>query len=177
MRARRGLDDARLPRLGPGRLCQALGITGEQDGLPLDRPPFELSRAREEPRSSPARGSASRKAPSARGATRWPARGRLRQPAGRDRDPDEHSGRAATPGGTWKTTRPGSPSSTSVISYGAAPLELHAAPSTGSPTSSRHDPVRRLRHDERHLVVRREPAPPRELAEHDVEPLPGFAGL
>jgi DNA-3-methyladenine glycosylase len=27
---------------GPGRLCQALGITGEHDGLPLDRPPFEL---------------------------------------------------------------------------------------------------------------------------------------
>jgi DNA-3-methyladenine glycosylase len=27
---------------GPGRLCQALGITREHDGLPLDRPPFEL---------------------------------------------------------------------------------------------------------------------------------------
>ena len=27
---------------GPGRLTQALGITGDHDGLPLDRKPFEL---------------------------------------------------------------------------------------------------------------------------------------
>jgi DNA-3-methyladenine glycosylase len=42
MRARRGLEDARLLCSGPGRLCQALGVTREHDGLPLDRPPFEL---------------------------------------------------------------------------------------------------------------------------------------
>ena len=48
MRARRGLDELRLLCSGPGRLCQALGITREQDGLPLDEPPFEL-RAREAP--------------------------------------------------------------------------------------------------------------------------------
>jgi DNA-3-methyladenine glycosylase len=42
MRARRGLDDPRLLCAGPGRLCQALGITREQDGLRLDEPPFEL---------------------------------------------------------------------------------------------------------------------------------------
>jgi DNA-3-methyladenine glycosylase len=42
MRKRRGLDNPRLLASGPGRLCQALGITGEHDGLPLDRPPFEL---------------------------------------------------------------------------------------------------------------------------------------
>jgi DNA-3-methyladenine glycosylase len=27
---------------GPGKLCQALGVTREHDGLPLDEPPFEL---------------------------------------------------------------------------------------------------------------------------------------
>jgi DNA-3-methyladenine glycosylase len=42
MRARRGLESVRLLCSGPGRLCQALGITREHDGLPLDRPPFEL---------------------------------------------------------------------------------------------------------------------------------------
>jgi DNA-3-methyladenine glycosylase len=42
MRVRRGLDDPRLLCAGPGRLCQALGVTREHDGLPLDRPPFEL---------------------------------------------------------------------------------------------------------------------------------------
>ncbi len=48
MRARRGVDDPRLLASGPGRLCQALGITREHDGLPLDCPPFEL-RERVEP--------------------------------------------------------------------------------------------------------------------------------
>jgi DNA-3-methyladenine glycosylase len=42
MRARRGLQDPRLLCSGPGRLCQAVGITREHDGLPLDRPPFQL---------------------------------------------------------------------------------------------------------------------------------------
>ncbi len=35
----------RLLCSGPGRLCQALGVSGEHDGLPLDRPPFELRAA------------------------------------------------------------------------------------------------------------------------------------
>jgi DNA-3-methyladenine glycosylase len=42
MRARRGLGDVRLLCSGPGRLCQALGITKAHDGLALDRAPFEL---------------------------------------------------------------------------------------------------------------------------------------
>ncbi|MDQ3874750.1 MAG: DNA-3-methyladenine glycosylase [Actinomycetota bacterium] len=42
MRARRGADDPRLLCSGPGRLCQALAVTRAHDGLPLDRPPFEL---------------------------------------------------------------------------------------------------------------------------------------
>jgi DNA-3-methyladenine glycosylase len=42
MRRRRGLDDPRLLCSGPGRLCQALGVTREHDGLRLDAPPFRL---------------------------------------------------------------------------------------------------------------------------------------
>ena len=49
MRRRRGLDDARLLTSGPGRLCQALGVTREHDGLPLDLPPFELLAPAERP--------------------------------------------------------------------------------------------------------------------------------
>jgi DNA-3-methyladenine glycosylase len=49
MRRRRGLDDPRLLCAGPGRLCQALGITREHDGLPLDAPPFELREPEETP--------------------------------------------------------------------------------------------------------------------------------
>jgi DNA-3-methyladenine glycosylase len=42
MKIRRGVDDERLLCAGPGRLCQALGITRDHDGLRLDRAPFEL---------------------------------------------------------------------------------------------------------------------------------------
>ena len=42
MRARRGVKDERALCSGPGKLCQALGITRAHDGLPLDRKPFTL---------------------------------------------------------------------------------------------------------------------------------------
>lgn len=42
MRARRGLEHVRLLCSGPGRLCQALGVDGSFDGLPLDAAPFRL---------------------------------------------------------------------------------------------------------------------------------------
>jgi len=42
MRRRRGLADVRLLCSGPGRLCEALGISNAHNGLALDRPPFRL---------------------------------------------------------------------------------------------------------------------------------------
>jgi DNA-3-methyladenine glycosylase len=48
MRARRGVVDERLLCAGPGRLCQALGVTADHDGLPLDRAPFALLPAEED---------------------------------------------------------------------------------------------------------------------------------
>lgn len=42
MKRRRGVTDARQLCSGPGKLCEALGITKTHDGLPLDKAPFEL---------------------------------------------------------------------------------------------------------------------------------------
>ena len=44
MRRRRGLHDERLLCAGPGRVCEALGITRAHNALPLDAAPFELRR-------------------------------------------------------------------------------------------------------------------------------------
>lgn len=49
MRARRGGVADRLLCAGPGRLAQALAITGALDGRPLDEPPFRLLPRRTEP--------------------------------------------------------------------------------------------------------------------------------
>ena len=49
MRSRRGVDDQRLLCSGPGRLCEALGVTGALDVGALDAPPFELTPAHERP--------------------------------------------------------------------------------------------------------------------------------
>ena len=43
MRERRGASATRLLCSGPGRLCQALAITGAHDGHALDEPPFALT--------------------------------------------------------------------------------------------------------------------------------------
>jgi DNA-3-methyladenine glycosylase len=49
MRRRRGLHDARALCSGPGKLCEALGITIKQSELPLDQPPIALHARRERP--------------------------------------------------------------------------------------------------------------------------------
>jgi DNA-3-methyladenine glycosylase len=42
MRRRRGLHDERALCSGPGKLCEALGITIKHSEIPLDQPPFAL---------------------------------------------------------------------------------------------------------------------------------------
>ena len=42
MQRRRGITDERALCSGPGKLCEALGVTSRHNGLPLDRAPFEL---------------------------------------------------------------------------------------------------------------------------------------
>jgi DNA-3-methyladenine glycosylase len=42
MRRRRGVEDERALCSGPGKLCEALGITIQTSELPLDQPPFAL---------------------------------------------------------------------------------------------------------------------------------------
>ena len=49
MRRRRGLADERALCSGPGKLCEALGVTDRHNGLALDRTPFAL-RARRKAR-------------------------------------------------------------------------------------------------------------------------------
>ena len=39
---RRGLTDRRTLCSGPGKLCQALAVTGHHNGMPLDEAPFRL---------------------------------------------------------------------------------------------------------------------------------------
>ena len=49
MRERRGVEATRGLCSGPGKLCQALGISRVHDGLALDEPPFELLARESEP--------------------------------------------------------------------------------------------------------------------------------
>jgi DNA-3-methyladenine glycosylase len=42
MRKRRGVDDERALCSGPGKLCEALGITIKHSALPLDQTPYAL---------------------------------------------------------------------------------------------------------------------------------------
>ena len=56
MRERRGVDVERALCSGPGKLCQALAVTGAHDGLPLDEPPFAfLARTKTPPIATGAR--------------------------------------------------------------------------------------------------------------------------
>jgi DNA-3-methyladenine glycosylase len=49
MKRRREVKEERLLCAGPGRLCEALGISRAQDGLALDKPPFELRARSQKP--------------------------------------------------------------------------------------------------------------------------------
>ena len=45
MAERRGVAEPRLLASGPGRLCQAMGVSRDHDGLPITAPPFAFSPA------------------------------------------------------------------------------------------------------------------------------------
>jgi len=49
MSERRGTNDPRALCSGPGKLCQALAVTREHDGLPMDEAPFQLAPGEELP--------------------------------------------------------------------------------------------------------------------------------
>ena len=49
MRGRRGVADERQLCSGPGKLCEALGVTAAMNGLALTRPPFLLRLSTERP--------------------------------------------------------------------------------------------------------------------------------
>jgi DNA-3-methyladenine glycosylase len=49
MRQRRGIEDVRGLCSGPGKLCEALGVTIKHNGQALDRAPFELRARTEKP--------------------------------------------------------------------------------------------------------------------------------
>jgi DNA-3-methyladenine glycosylase len=49
MRRRRGTADERLFCSGPGKLCEALAVTHQYNGLPLDKAPFDLRARKETP--------------------------------------------------------------------------------------------------------------------------------
>jgi DNA-3-methyladenine glycosylase len=67
MAARRGTDAPRLLCAGPGRLCQALGVTDALDGAPVAQAPFRFA-----PRTEPAEVVADRRIGITRGAeTPW----------------------------------------------------------------------------------------------------------
>ncbi|WP_425993956.1 DNA-3-methyladenine glycosylase [Afipia sp. DC4300-2b1] len=42
MRRRRGLHDERMLSSGPGKLCEAMAVTGKHNGLALDAPPIAI---------------------------------------------------------------------------------------------------------------------------------------
>jgi DNA-3-methyladenine glycosylase len=49
MRQRRGLEDERMLCSGPGKVCQALGISIAHNGLALDKPPIAIHARTEVP--------------------------------------------------------------------------------------------------------------------------------
>ena len=53
MRGRRGVADERQLCSGPGKLCEALGVTAAMNGLPLTRPPFPPNQEATPPISPP----------------------------------------------------------------------------------------------------------------------------
>ena len=174
--ARRGVDDVKALCSGPGKLCQALGVTREHDGLALDLPPFrargrviEIPEIVTGPRIGITRGTelswrymdarlavlAVQLRAGSRGAlgTRnqpWPTTSLIfmRRAAG------DAARRLCASTRPARRRRSGRSSRTSPLAR-----KRRLASLSESPTTPRHDAVQRLREHERHGVVGREGGP------------------
>ncbi len=171
MRERRATTDERLLCSGPGRLTQALEITGEDDGRLVVAPPFALRPPPGFRGGRRRRGSASRRQPTFRGAT-W-SRGR----AGRRAAHDQRDLQPATCRDTrfrrLLEHRSGRPFLVGDRCPGPERAESRARRSHARADEIRKQPVAGIgsRDVQPHAVVRREEAVPRLLLDDVAGPL------
>ena len=172
MRERRGVDDVRLLCSGPGRLTQALGITAQHNGLPIDETPFELRPpethwSRHVP---PDRDHQGRRAAVALPCCGIPLRLASGLSAGSapDDEPNLESGPGSDAGGRLcRMIVPAAPFPYETTGFSLSLASSRPDVGQGRADEIRHQAVARLRHHDRHGVVGREHAGRRILADDE----------